>query len=85
MEAQEFLNQAATKEQIVRLAQLREDGSVSGRGCALIVDEPEMIAIMLEDCGLAKDTGIHAGDIVAFRKHPEAEHRIVGARATVRR
>jgi hypothetical protein len=83
MEAREFLDAAKDAGLILPLAHYVGSKCV-GRGQALVVDPEGNIAVMLENCGDPADTGIRAGDIVGFFRHPEAEPRITGSPASVR-
>ncbi len=79
MEAREYLDLLKDEKAIIRLAHY--DGDIcDGRGFAVVIDEDERIAVLLEDCG---SSGVRAGAIVAFITHPEAEPRIVGSPAYV--
>ncbi len=83
MEAKEYLDLLKDGSAILRLAHYSGD-VCDGRGQGLIIDEEQQIAVMLEDCGFPKDTGIRAGCLVKYVLHPEGEPKIVGSPATVR-
>ena len=82
MEAREFLDAARDAGLILRLAAYNGKECV-GRGQALVLDQENRIAVMLENCGDSTDSGITAGDIVGYFLHPEAEARITGSPARV--
>jgi hypothetical protein len=83
MEAKEYLDLLKDEKAILRFAHYRGD-KCDGRGHAVIIDADQRIAVMLEDCGDAKDTGIGAGNIVKYLLHPEGEPKIVGTPATIK-
>ena len=83
MEAREYLDAAKDAGLVIRLAAYTGSECV-GRGRALVLDQENRIAVMLENCGDATDSGVVAGDIVGYFLHPEAEPRITGSPATVR-
>ena len=76
MDAKEFVNQARNQHDLISLSYFDDDEPL-GKGEALIVDETNCIAVMLTECN-EDETGIGPGAIVQFRRHPEAEPRIVG-------
>ncbi len=83
LEAREYLNYLRSANQILRLARFQGKECVC-HGDALILNERDGIAVMLEDCGCPKESGIRAGNLVNYVTHPEAEPKIVGSPASVR-
>ena len=84
MEAREYLDLLKDENAILHLAHYSED-TCDGRGRAVILDEGHQIAVMLEDCGSPEMTGIRAGYLVKYIRHPESEEpKIVGSPATIR-
>jgi hypothetical protein len=83
LEARDYLNHLKGDGQILRLARYQGSECV-GRGQALILNEDDRIAVMLEDCADPADTGIRAGDLVNYLTHPEAEPKLVGSPASIR-
>lgn len=65
------------------LEHIAADGTCDGRGQGLIIDEDELIAIMVEDCGFPTVTGVPRGAIVRFSEHTEAQPKIVGEPAFI--
>jgi hypothetical protein len=82
MEAREFLDLLRDDQRILRLAHYAND-ECDGRGNAVILDEGNHIAVMLEDCGDPVATLVKAGALVKYFEHREAEPRIVGSPAYV--
>ena len=64
------------------MARYRETECV-GRGHALILNDEDRVAVMLEDCGDPGDSGVRAGNLVNYLIHPEAEPKIVGNPASI--
>jgi hypothetical protein len=88
MEAREFVDLLKDEKRIVRVAAYgtrlvngREEEQCIGRGHAVVIDERENIAILVEDCGTPYESGAARGAIVRFSSHPEAEPRIIGSPA----
>jgi len=69
-------------QRMLRLAHYAND-ECDGRCNAVILDEGNHIAVMLEDCGDPVVTLVKAGALVKYFEHPEAEPRIVGSHAYV--
>jgi len=82
MEPREFLDLLRDDQQILCLAHYAND-ECDGRGNAVILDEENHIAVMLQDCGDPVATLVRAGALVKYFEHPEAEPRIVGRPAYV--
>ena len=83
LEARDYLNHLTAEGQILRLVCFR-DAECVGRGRGLVLNHDDRVPVMLEDCGDAEDSGIHAGDRVNYVTHPEAEPKLVGRPASVR-
>ena len=83
MEAREFLDAARDAGLVLRLAAYSGTECV-GRGQALVLNQENRIAVMLEHCGDPIRSGFAAGDIVCYFLHPEAEPRIIGSPARIR-
>jgi len=83
LEARDYLNHLRAAAQILRLARYKGSECV-GRGHALILNDVDRVAVMLEDCGDAADSGIRAGELVNYIVHPEAEPKLVGSPASIR-
>jgi len=83
MEAREYLDLLKDEKAILYLAYYEGD-QCDGRSHAVILDEEDQIAVMLENCGNKKPPQILAGDFVKYVLHPEAEPKIVGTPARLR-
>lgn len=84
MDARAYLTQAKATKRIIRVARYERDRCV-GRGYAIIVDEAQLIAVMLEDCGDPDNSRVRAGDLVQYAMYADAELRIEGEPADIRR
>ncbi len=82
LEARDYLNHLQAAGQILLLARYREAECV-GRGRALILNHQDRVAVMLENCGEPKDSGVRAGHLVNYIEHPEAEPTIAGSPASI--
>jgi hypothetical protein len=80
MQAREYLDMLKDQPQIIRLAYYEENGW-SGRAHAVVFDQEQQVAVMLEDCPGITGTAVLAGAIVSYVTHPEDEPRIVGSPA----
>ncbi len=83
LEARDYLNHLQAGGRILFLARFREDECI-GRGRALILNDEDRVAVMLEPCGEPKNSGVDAGDLVNYTVHTEAEPKIVGNPASIR-
>jgi hypothetical protein len=83
LEARDYLSRLTAGGQILCLARYESDQCI-GRGRALVLAEQHRVAVMLEDCGDPRDSGIRAGNLVNYQTHPEAEPMVVGNPASIR-
>lgn len=84
LEARDYLNHLESSGQIIYLARFKEAECI-GRGHALILNADDCVAVMLEDCGSPEITGVRAGYLVNYHSHPEAEPKMIGSPATIRK
>jgi hypothetical protein len=82
-EARDYLNRLKDENCILRLVHFIGEYP-DGRGQALVLNDEDRVAVMLEDCGDPTVSGIRAGDLVNYVTHPEGEPKIVGTPATIR-
>ena len=83
-EAKDYVNYLSSEGKILSLVHY-SGSDPDGRGRALIINEIDRVAVMLEDCGDPKETGIRAGYLVNYMKHPEGgETKIVGTPGKIR-
>jgi hypothetical protein len=83
LEARDYLNHLNANGRVLKLARYEGEKCV-GRGRALILNDEDCIAVMLENCGDPADSGVCAGYLVNYITHPEAEHKLVGSPASIR-
>jgi hypothetical protein len=83
LEARDYLNYLQAGGRILTLARFREDECIA-RGRALILNDEDRVAVMLEDCGDPAFSGVRAGNLVNYILHPEGDPKIVGNPASVR-
>ena len=83
LEARDYLNHLQSENRILHLVHFIGEYP-DGRGRALVLNDEDRVAVMLEDCGDPTESGIHAGDLVNYVLHPEGEPKIVGSPATLR-
>ncbi len=81
MDAQKYVDNLRKDGGIIRLAHFDKHGWCDGRGTAIVIDQKESMAMMLETCGRSGVTNVSQGAIVKFSHNDGKEPRIVGSPA----
>jgi hypothetical protein len=80
MDAREYCNELRNSGRVIRVVHHNANGEPDGRGTAIVIDEVEHIAVVVEPFTYPS-TGITSGAIVKLSRHPEGEPAIVGSPA----